>query len=686
MRLELAALLAIAIAVGIENRAEGATPTMEEMDVSRAWIATHLESSGAAPPFSFRYDGQPITEALRQWRTDSVARKLDDSRVERILTYTDSKTGLEVRCVVTEYSDYPAVEWVVFFENKGRDATPVISDVQAADFSLSSTRMGDFVVHHADGSHADPTDFHPRKTVLTREEALRFAPYGGRSSDGVLPYFNLEKPDGDGMIAAVGWTGQWAASFTQQSDADVKFQAGMETTHLKLYPGEEIRTPSILLCFWDENRTHGQNLLRSLLLKHYSPTCDSALADVPVAATPHSEIAFESTTETNMIEGITRVTSNNLPIDTWWIDAGWYLCTDAATGERNWAKGVGNWDADPERFPNGMKPVADAAHQNGLKFLLWFEPERVMPGTWLYENHRDWLLAPPTGLPPELKYEENDGFHLLDLGNPEALAWAKETFSGMIGEVGIDIYRHDCNIYPLHYWRNGEAPDRQGMNEIRYILGLYDFFDSLQRDHPNLLIDNCASGGRRLDFEMLQRSAALWRSDHCWMADAEQSMTYGLSLWMPLHGVGAVTVDPYDFRSGMGANFAASLRFYSDPAIWEPAMNLFAEYRSIRHLFHGDFYPLTPYSVSSEAWIAWQFHRSDLDEGMVQAFRRSDSDVSDIVFKLHGLSPEVQYAVTNFDAPGTSQMTGQELMDKGISVSINTARGSAMIVYKSIDN
>ena len=685
MWLGLAALLAIAIAVGIENRAEGTTPTMEELDISRAWVATHFESSDAAPPFSFRYGGQPVTEALQAWRTDSVVRKLSDSRTERTLTYADPKSGLEVRCVVIEYSDYPAVEWTVFFENKGSDTTPVLSDVQAANFSLSSAAPGDFVVYHADGSHAAPTDFHPRDTKLTRGKELRFAPYGGRSSDGVLPFFNLKQPDGNGMIAAIGWTGQWAASFTQKSDVDVKFQAGMETTHLKLYPGEKIRTPAILLCFWNDNRKHSQNLLRSLLLNHYSPTSDGVLADVPVGASPHSEIPFESTTETNMIEGITKVTSHNLPIDTWWIDAGWYLCPDAATGGRNWAKGVGNWEADPERYPNGMKPVADAAHQNGLKFLLWFEPERVMPGTWLYENHLDWLLAPPTGLPPELLYEERDGFHLLDLGNPKALAWAKETFSGMIRDVGIDIYRHDCNIYPLHYWRNGEAPDRQGMNEIRYILGLYDFFDSLQRGNRNLLIDNCASGGRRLDFEMLRRSAALWRSDDCWNADAEQSMTYGLSLWMPLHGVGSISVNPYDFRSGMGANFSASLRFYSDPAVWEPAIDLFTEYRSIRHLYHGDFYPLTPYSVSPQAWIAWQFHRSDLGEGMVQAFRRSDSDVFDTVFTLHGLSPEVQYLVANLDTSGTSRITGQELMDKGISVSINKARGSAVIVYKPID-
>ena len=208
MWLELAALLAIVIAVGIENRADGTTPTMEELNISRTWVATHFESSDAAPPFSFRYGGQPVAEALQAWRTHSVVRKLDDSRTERTLTYADPKSGLEVRCVVTGYSDFLAVEWTVFFENKGSDATPILSDVQAANFSLSSAAPGDFVVYHADGSHAAPTDFHLRDTKLTRGEALRFAPYGGRSSDGILPFFNLKQPVGNGMIAAIGWTGQ----------------------------------------------------------------------------------------------------------------------------------------------------------------------------------------------------------------------------------------------------------------------------------------------------------------------------------------------------------------------------------------------------------------------------------------------------------------------------------------------
>jgi alpha-galactosidase len=151
---------------------------------------------------------------------------------------------------------------------------------------------------------------------------------------------------------------------------------------------------------------------------------------------------------------------------------------------------VGNPDPDPARFPNGLKPVADAAHAAGMKFLLWVEPERVMPGTWIHTHHPDWLLRPTDAMPRELRYQINDGFHLLDLGNPSALAWLEGKLSAMIRDVGIDVYRNDFNMYPLDYWTNGEPADRQGMREIRYVTGLYHLFDTLRREHPGLLLDN----------------------------------------------------------------------------------------------------------------------------------------------------------------------------------------------------
>ena len=77
-----------------------------------------------------------------------------------------------------------------------------------------------------------------------------------------------------------------------------------------------------------------------------------------------------------------------------------------------------------------------------------------------------------------------------------------------------DYYRQDFNMQPDIYWAANDEPGRTGMKEIRHIEGLYYFWDYLLSRFPNLLIDNCASGGRRIDWETIGRSAPLWRSDY----------------------------------------------------------------------------------------------------------------------------------------------------------------------------
>src|SRR5512136_3398137 len=115
----------------------------------------------------------------------------------------------------------------------------------------------------------------------------------------------------------------------------------------------------------------------------------------------------------------------------------------------------------------------------------------------------------------------------------------------MIEEVGIDVYRQDFNMEPLRYWQEADEPERVGMHEIRHVEGLYALWDELRARHPGLAIDNCASGGRRIDLETVSRSYALWRSDFQDIgvlnlpnplgtsAIASQVQTIGLGLYVP---------------------------------------------------------------------------------------------------------------------------------------------------------
>ena len=175
--------------------------------------------------------------------------------------------------------------------------------------------------------------------------------------------------------------------------------------------------------------------------------------------------------EQNQIMFIDRYLEEGLKLDYWWMDAGWYVQQTAA-GRRS-ARGK----SIPSGFPKGLRPISDHAHAKGIKIIVWFEPERVAAGTWLADNHPEWILGGKNG-------------GLLNLGNHDAWNWLIEHVDKLITEQGIDLYRQDFNMDPLDYWRGNDAPDRQGITEIKHVTGYLAYWDELRRRHPNMLIDS----------------------------------------------------------------------------------------------------------------------------------------------------------------------------------------------------
>ncbi|MHB0961296.1 MAG: alpha-galactosidase [Pirellulaceae bacterium] len=632
-------------------------------------------------PFSFLYGGTPSANLITDWEQKVATQDLDGQRAAQTTWLKDPKTGLSVRCVLTVYRDFPAVEWVLYFKNEGTTDTFLLENIQALDAVFPSAASGDVTLYHNAGTDAKITDYEPLQTTIGINAERRFMPYGGRPSDRVLPFFNMQQPDGTGLVLGIGWTGRWAATFSRSTDRAIRATAGMEVTRLTLHPGEEIRTPAILVLFWlGEDHMRGHNLLRRLLLTHYSPTPGGREVRPPTAASVHANISFEATSEANLLDSIRNIAAHRSELDVLWVDAGWFACPSKPNG---WAETTGNLDPDPVRFPRGLRPVADAAHANGLKFLLWFEPERAMPGSWLYQNHPQWLLT-PANLPPERAYETD--WKMLNFGDSEALAWAKSHYSRFIKENGIDIYRQDCNLHPLYYWRNGESPDRQGIREIKHVMGMYDYLDTLVRENPGLMLDVCAGTGSRNDFEIMRRALNLTRSDGAWWNPiGDQSKTYGYSFWSPITGIGAVSPTVYDFRSGLGAHITACFDFaHESPETWEKWTSLIGEQKSVQQYFTGDFYPLTGYSVAPDVWMAWQFHRPDLGEGMVMAFRRPDSLTERAAYRLQGLKAEANYSVVDRDDPEPQTIAGQDLIEHGLAIRLLSKPASSLIVYREI--
>ena len=215
-----------------------------------------------------------------------------------------------------------------------------------------------------------------------------------------------------------------------------------------------------------------------------------------------------------------------------------------------------------------------------------------------------------------------------------------------------------------------------------------------------MLIDSCASGGRRNDLETLRRAVPLLRSDYQSFngdpsyALGNQCHTYGMASWIPYFGQGTYyNADRlvYAVRSHLCPAFGFCWDVRKPGVDWDKFRRLCDDWKAIADDFLGDYYPLVPYSLEDTVWIAWQFHRPEGSTGFVQAFRRDRSSYEAARFRLRGLDPAARYRVAHRDgwlgqsaaSPTDVEMSG-ELMDQGLLLTIKEQPGAAILAYRQV--
>ncbi len=618
----------------------------------------------AEPPFSFRYDGRSFAELAKAWKAKRNSRKLDGTRIEHTATWTDPGTGLIVRCVAIEYTDFPTVEWTLYFKNTGTADTPIIESIQAVDTVFSSPAQADCVLRYHTGDMCTPDSYAPHVEAMPARSEKKIANVGGRPTHTAFPYFNLGWP-GEGAIVVLSWAGQWAAQFDRDDTTEIRVRGGQELTHFKLHPGEEVRSPMGVVQFYKGDWLRGQNLWRQWMVEHNLPRPNGKLVEPMASLCTGNYYPGLMSNAAQELRFLRKHVEQGVRFDAWWQDAGWYPC-DGVT----WPK-TGTWEVDAGRFPQGLREVSDYVHAQGAKSIVWFEPERVHPGTWLADQHPEWVHGGKAG-------------GLLKLSDPACRTWLTDHIDRLLTQQGIDVYRQDFNIDPLTYWRAADAEDRQDITEIRHVEGYFAYWDELLRRHPGMFIDSCASGGRRNDLETLRRAVPLLRSDWYNAPDGQQCQTYGLSLWFPYQGTGFMYGRDLNWiRSSMVAEFTFGPDGAGiDPLDWKLLKQTINEWRQINDCFYGDFYPITPYALNADVWMAWQYDRPAMGKGVVQVFRRSECIYETARLPLRGLDPGATYTITDFDASETRRMGGRELMEKGLPVALMERPDSAIFTYR----
>lgn len=258
-------------------------------------------------PFTFRYGGHPSAELLKTWRREVKEDQISSTKRQRTITFTDPKTLLEVKAIVTLYTDTPGVDWTLHFTNRGLADTRLIEDVRTLDIQVTPGVGAVSVLHRLNGSAVGINDWMPIDETPTPAKPIQFGSVNGRTAIAASPFFTLDWGDG-GVVTGFGWSGEWSASVTRASDGIVRMQAGMKNTHTKLHPGESIRTPRILQVYWEDGtRDDAQNLFRSTMLAHIVPRQDGSPTSAPIVHLSTSFYEMNASTEANTLSHLNSI-------------------------------------------------------------------------------------------------------------------------------------------------------------------------------------------------------------------------------------------------------------------------------------------------------------------------------------------------------------------------------------------
>lgn len=658
----------------------------------RQWLDafTLNKAGGALPefldpgllPFSFEYGGRSSDELLPTWaRTKSV---IDAPQGEWHTIIWDGPAGLRVEWKVLVYKDYTAAEMRLVFEHRGSTSAEVLCNVRPLRHRVTGVP---FEVIYATGGlgnwQQEPGEIVPAnlKPMVRRLSAvndrLEISARGGWSSNRHLPFWLVLGPHGQGLYYSLGWTGQWKARFEVDSSGMLGIAAGMEHMNLRLKPGERISQPSVLLGYFTGGRWAGHNALRRILYEQYAALLNGR-KPLPPVSWNHWFTFGNSINEQNALELVKSAAP--LGIEYFCIDAGWYNVDFWQSGD---------WRPNPKKFPRGMEPVAEAIRRNGMVMGLWFDPERVTSAAYDAFEHKEWLI-------PASKKPANEGgpvnVWLLDLRRPEVRQWMVNLIGDYVRTLNLEWIRYDMNYSPLEMWLNvhENEPDRLGMMEILYVEGLYEVLDRLLKNHPNLVIEWCAGGGRRIDMETIRRSHTFWKSDITGDGDVTRSHLTGGNLFLPGNYLNSNLIrqeGTYDYYCQFGGPLGFGHDFRPDsPQKVAEAVQMIQRFKKLRHFLVEDYYPLFgDYPADQTGWDGWQFHDPKKNEGFFLIFRPPVSPYTEAIIKLHGLDVSGQYTLSPAGPADIPKLiTGQSLID-GMAVRIQTPRQALLVDYQPVD-
>ena len=494
---------------------------------------------------------------------------------------------------------------------------------------------------------------------------------------------------GEFFIGELAWTGGYSFSFDLESEAGgdvaawdnaaaLTFSAGPDAPAPQrlIAPAETISTPEMHLGMVYGGLDEAvQAMHRHLRRSVFLPPARGQGGWVESGIGPEVEITPEQTM--HAIEVAAQIGA-----EVFFIDASWY-----GAPYSEWWRTVGDWNVDRQRFPQGLKPFRDRVHAAGMLWGLWMDAERIGDKSRTAQEHADWLARNYDGR------REMGG--QLDLTNPQAAKWMEEQIARVIAENECDFFRLDYNTDP----RRGIKMVHDGYIENgywRYYQTLYAIYDRLRARFPQVIFENCASGGSRTDLGMSRRF------DHTDLTDwqiAPRSflITNGMSLALPpehmdrlVGGQSGHTAAGYAFQWRTVVFMQPKLAFLyplgapPNPEFMERTKHWVDLYKNFIRPFMSAsrVYHHTPEvgGLDPHGWGVLEMASEDRTRAICGLFQLAAPTTAEYRLRFRGLDRARRYRVT-FDNSGESvPLDGYTLMEEGVTVRLEGALTSELLI------
>ena len=500
---------------------------------------------------------------------------------------------------------------------------------------------------------------------------------------------------GDCYGGALAWSGNYRLVFQVDEWRTLNVATGINPflSAWNLKPGESITTPEMIYTFSSSGRGQISRNLHDWG-REYGMTGGTEIHDIVLNSWEGAYFTFDENTLTEMMDDAAE-----MGIETFVLDDGWF---GNKYPRNNDDAGLGDWQTNTKKLPRGLDYLIDHAHSKGLKFGLWIEPEMVNPESELAENHPEWIVQ--SNGRAKITWRNQ---LLLDLSNPKVQDFVFNVFDSLLTtHPGIEYVKWDANRHVEQAGSTYLSDTEQTHLWVAYTEGLYAVYDRIRAKYPEFVIQDCASGGGRLDYGALKYHNEYWTSDNTDPL-SRIFIQYGTTLIYPPVGAASHVstspnhqtqrMTPLKFRFDVAMTGRLGMELQpkdiqgGDRVFAEEAIKNYKQF--VRPIVTtGDLYRLkSPYDEGG--WASQLFVAKDKAEAVFYAFSL-EPHLRGIypTIKLNGLDANKKYQITEINKNGKGRFWGDGetfsadyLMNVGLELQIADQYDSAVFMLKAVD-